>query len=42
MTIRYIDKEGHLKNIDVEWVEVVDYGICRATRDLFRFDEEKK
>lgn len=42
MIIRYMDKDGHMKIISVEWAEIVDFGICRASKEMFRFDEEKK
>lgn len=42
MTIRYLSKDGHMKIVNVEWAEVVDWGTCRASKEMFRFDEEKE
>ena len=42
MTIRYLSKDGHLKIVTVEWAEFVDWGTCIASKEMFRFDEEKK
>ena len=42
MIVRFLTKDGHLKMADVEWAEIVDFGICRASKEMFRFDEEKK
>ena len=41
MTLRYGTKDGHIKVVNAEWVEVVS-DTCRASKEMFRFDEVKE
>ena len=39
MTIRFMDKDGHYKIVDVTEVEVEDFGVCNANPKNYKFRE---